>query len=124
MKSKIFSILFALVLALTLGIAALPMAGSEANGGVTWYVDGALGTDDNTHGTGSGAAAFKTIQYAINDSRVVAGSTINVAAGTYDPFTVVGKADLTIQSSSVVTVQGLQIPESVKVQHFSGILTL
>jgi hypothetical protein len=48
-----------------------------------WYVDGALGTDDGTHGPGPGVEAFKTIQYAINDSRVGAGDTINVAAGTY-----------------------------------------
>jgi len=49
----------------------------------TWYVDGALGTDDETHGTGLGTDAFKTIQYAINDGRVTNGDTINVAAGTY-----------------------------------------
>jgi len=49
----------------------------------TWYVNGALGTDDGAHGTGPDASAFKTIQYAVNDPRVTNGDTINVAPGTY-----------------------------------------
>lgn len=52
----------------------------------TWYVDGVLGTDDGSHGIGTGVSAFKTIQYAINDSRVQDGDTIIVAAGTYNGF--------------------------------------
>ncbi len=47
-----------------------------------WFVD-PLGTDDVSHGAAIGAAAFKTIQYAISDSRVLAGDTILVGAGTY-----------------------------------------
>jgi len=47
----------------------------------TWYVDGVLGTDDTSHGTGPGTDAFKTIQYAIDAA--ADGDTINVAAGTY-----------------------------------------
>ena len=47
--------------------------------------------------------------YIQNAIDAASSTTINVAAGTYDPFTVVGKTDLTIQSSSVVTVQGLQV---------------
>jgi len=53
--------------------------------GNTVWIDGTLGTDDGTHGTGPGANAFKTIQYAINNTRVVNGYTIIVAAGTYTP---------------------------------------
>ena len=59
------------------------------------------GTSPMTWGTDD------SIQDAIDAAS--AGDTIQVAAGTYDPFTVVGKTDLTIQSSSVVTVQGLQV---------------
>lgn len=48
----------------------------------SWFVD-PLGADDGSHGAATGAAAFKTIQYAISDSRVLAGNTVLVAAGTY-----------------------------------------
>jgi len=73
------------ILAVVLVLGAVPAWAA------TWYVDGALGTDDDTHGTGSDAAAFKTIQYAINDSRVTAGDTINVAAGTYTEDVTISK---------------------------------
>ena len=56
-----------------------------------WYVD-PLGTDDGSHGTGPGANAFKTIQYAINDARVLGGDTINVAAGTYNEALLIDKS--------------------------------
>lgn len=46
------------------------------------YVN-ALGTDDTAHGTAGAAGAFRTLQYALNDSRVMAGDTIRIAAGTY-----------------------------------------
>ncbi len=62
----------------------------------TWYVD-PLGTDDGSHGAGTGADAFKTIQYAINDGRVSGGDTIQVAAGLY-------QQDITIDKS--LTLQG------------------
>jgi len=57
----------------------------------TWYVDGALGTDDTSHGTGPGVDAFKTIQYAI-DHTTTSGDTIIVAAGTYNESVVVNKS--------------------------------
>jgi len=47
-----------------------------------WFVD-SLGADDVSHGAATGASAFKTIQYAISDSRLLAGDTILVGAGTY-----------------------------------------
>lgn len=48
-----------------------------------FFVD-PLGTDDLNHGTNEGLDAFKTIQYAIDDPRVVDGDIIYVAAGVYN----------------------------------------
>jgi len=66
-----------------------------------WYVDGALGTDDGSHGIGPGTNAFKTIQYAMDDSRVSDGDTIHVAAGTYT-------ATSTITVTKTLTLLGPQ----------------
>lgn len=66
------------------GTAWQPM---QSFGTYTVYVDGASGTDDVNHGTGTGANAYATIQYAWNqlpparDPTVT--TTINIAAGTY-----------------------------------------
>ena len=80
MKRKVIYLFVALALLLSLiAVMGVGTAAAASN----WYVD-PLGTNDVSHGTGTGAAAFLTIQYAINDSRVVAGDTINVAAGTYN----------------------------------------
>ena len=96
MKEKIIYLFVAL--ALLFSLIAVAGTGTAAAAG-PWYVD-PLGTDDVSHGTGTGAAAFLTIQYAINDSRVVAGDTINVAAGTYPENVTIGKANLTLQSAT------------------------
>jgi hypothetical protein len=87
------------VLALILALATVFVAPSPAAAAATWYVDGTLGTDNVTQGTGPGINAFKTIQYAINDVRVVDSDTINVAAGTYNEDIQINKG-LTIQSST------------------------
>ena len=55
----------------------------------TYYVDPA-GTNDGSHGSGLGANAWATINFAI--SQVSSGATINVAAGTYVENVVVNKA--------------------------------
>ena len=81
MSRKILSTIIVLAMIFTLLSGAISV--NRVKAASTWYVDGAFGTDDGTHGTGPGSNAFKTIQYAINDSRVTAGDTINVAAGTY-----------------------------------------
>ena len=90
-------ILLALTIILSLFIIAVPMAGIA--GATNYYVD-PTGTDDTSHGTGTGTGAFKTIQYAVNDSRVVTGDTINVAAGIYLETIDITKDNLTIQSVS------------------------
>jgi hypothetical protein len=73
--------------ALAIALAAIIVLSSVLVGPLkaadsTWYVSPS-GTDDGSHGAGPGAAAFKTIQFAINDARLIGGDTINVAAGTY-----------------------------------------
>jgi hypothetical protein len=87
------------ILALILSLGTVLMTPSPAAGATTWYVDGIYGTDNTTQGTGPGINAFKTIQYAIYDSRVVNSDTINVAAGTYNEDIEINKG-LTIQSAA------------------------
>ena len=60
MKAKI--VYMALALVLVFSLAAVVVPESPAMAADTWYVDGANGTDDGTHGTGPGTDAFKTIQ--------------------------------------------------------------
>jgi len=71
----------------------------------TVYVDGTQGTDQAGCGTAPGAAACKTIQYAI-DNIAVAGDTINVAAGTYDPVTI--SKSITLKGGALPTIDGHQ----------------
>ena len=94
------SVLVILALILALGTALLTP--SPATGAAIWYVDGTLGTDNSTQGTGPGTDAFKTIQYSITDSRVIDSDTILVASGTYNEDIEINKG-LTIQSSAGAT---------------------
>jgi hypothetical protein len=80
--------------------AAMPITPVQAAN--IWYVDPS-GTDDGSHGTGPGAGAFKTIQYAINDARVLGGDTINVAAGTYEESQVNIAKPLTLKGAGAAT---------------------
>ncbi len=78
------------------GIYKMWFSGKDAGGNY------AIGYATNTNPD----AEYTTIQAAIDSADP--GDTISVAAGTYGPFTVDGKTDLTIQSGSEVTVQGMQ----------------
>ena len=62
-------------------------------GSMTLYVDGTNGTDSQNNGYGTGANAFRTIQYAINQipGQYSGDVTINIASGTYGGFTLQGK---------------------------------
>lgn len=63
-------------------------------GKMTLYVNSTNGTNNETQGTGVGTAAFKTIQYAIDQIPPVnMGSiVINIAGGTYqEPVVIQGK---------------------------------
>lgn len=64
---------------------------------VSYYVS-PTGTDNSSQGTGTGLSAFKTIQYTINDGRVVSGDVINVEAGVYSENLVLNKS-LTLQGA-------------------------
>lgn len=69
-----------------------PMISYQA---VTMYVNGTLGADIPGNGYGSGASAFATIQYAIDNVPAINGGDviINVAGGTYaENIKVQGKA--------------------------------
>ncbi len=84
---KSTSVLLALALVLSLGIAAVLMTSqAEASPGTTYYVNAATGNDGNDGETPG--AAWKTITYAV-ETGCPAGSTgdpniIQVADGTYD----------------------------------------
>jgi hypothetical protein len=75
------------------------------NGGTfNYYVD-PLGTDDGSHGTGTGTNAWQTIQYAVTNvsNPTTVHIIINIAAGTY----VTNNDDIAISRSfHNVTLQG------------------
>ncbi len=59
--------------------------GVERASAATYYVS-TTGTDDASHGTGTGTDAWLTLDYALTGSRVAMGDTINIEAGTYSSF--------------------------------------
>lgn len=75
----------------------------------TYYVD-PIGTDDVSHGTATGTDAFQTIQYAINDSRVVAGDTINVATGTYIESNIIISKGIAIEGTGATVADVVIVP--------------
>lgn len=76
-KLSVHLVITLLVFAALIGSVFVQPAPASA---ATWYVD-KLGTDDPAHGTGPGAAAFLTINYAIG--RAGAGDTIRIGLGTW-----------------------------------------
>jgi len=93
---KIFSILFALVLVVTLGlVTAAPVAASST----TWYVvEGGAGVQNGSDWDN----AFATIHEAIDAAG--SGDTIMVAAGEYDAFQVIDKTNISIIGAEGTTV--------------------
>ena len=80
----------------------------------TFYVDDALGTDNATQGTGPGVDAFKSIQYAIDDTTVVAGDTISVAAGTYsEQVAPVEAITLSGPNAGINPITGTRVTEAI-----------
>ena len=57
----------------------------QSFGAITFYVDGASGTDDLEHGHASGASAFATNQYAIDQIPGLNGGNVslNISGNTY-----------------------------------------
>jgi len=94
---KIFSILFALVLVVSLGLAIGTSVAADP--GTTYYVS-TTGSDDT--GNGSDSNPWKTIQHAVG--QVASGDTIMVAAGEYDAFQVIEKNDISIIGTEGATV--------------------
>ena len=102
--TKPIYVMFALALVLSFSmVTAVPVAADT-----TYYV---ATTGSDTTGDGSQGNPWATITYAISQSDT--GDTINVAAGTYDPFTVDGfTGPLTIKSqhaASPAIVKGCQV---------------
>jgi parallel beta-helix repeat protein len=95
-------LLVALTLALSLGLVALPMAGTvEAQPGVTYYVNATGGDDSRTAEEAKNPGTpWLTIQHAIGT--VPDESTINVAAGTYNENVNVNK-QVTINGAGAAT---------------------
>jgi hypothetical protein len=94
---KVFSILFVLVLVVSLGLSIGTSVAADP--GTTYYVSN-TGSDDT--GDGSDSNPWKTIQHAVG--QVASGDTIMVAAGEYDAFTVADKANINIISTEGATV--------------------
>jgi hypothetical protein len=103
-KFIIIGIVFVLVFASLTGFWMVLVKAAS-----TWYVD-PLGTDDGSHGTGSGTSAFKTITYAISsasdaDTIMVAAATYNEEVDVTKALTIVGaETDSTIIDGTGLTV--------------------
>ncbi len=112
MKRKIFSILFALVLVLSLSlVTAVPVM---ANGPTEVWVD-----DDFTSATSTwGTTHFDKIQDGID--AVAPGGTVNVAPGTYTEDLVVNKANLTLKSVSGADNTTIQLVDGVGIDLMAG----
>jgi hypothetical protein len=94
---NLFSILFALMLVVSLGLSIGTSVAADP--GTTYYVS-TTGNDDT--GNGSDSNPWKTIQHAVG--QVASGDTIMVEVGEYDAFVVQGKANINIISTEGATV--------------------
>jgi hypothetical protein len=97
---KIFSITFALVLVVGLGLTITAPAAAEP--GTTYYVST---TGDDDIGDGTVGNPWRTIQKAIDALNVTGdGDTIMVAAGEYEAFQVIEKTNISIISTAGATI--------------------
>ena len=114
--SKINSTVYKFILALLLLGAGIFIFPNITHAADTYYVNGALGTDDPANGGSIGAGAWETLTYALAAARVKTGDTVYVQEGTYIQGqtninnTVIGAGDgnpLVIQNygTDVVTIQ-------------------
>ena len=94
---KIFSILFALTLLASLGLAIGTSVAADP--GTTYYVSN-TGSDDT--GDGSDSNPWQTIQHAID--QVASGDNIVAATGGYDAFQVIEKNNISIIGTEGATV--------------------
>lgn len=118
------SILNIYIIAVLLLSSSVWLMPSRVEAAGPWYVD-PLGTDDNsTYGTGPGALAFRTIQYAVNFAS--AGDTINVAAGTYVEQVIINKNITLVGTNAILNLPVSPVPynypESSAHRYYSGIV--
>ncbi len=66
-------------------VAVALWSAADSASAATYYVS-PTGTDDGSHGTGTGNDAWRTLDYALRGQRVAKGDTINIEAGTYSTF--------------------------------------
>jgi len=79
-RHKIYFFIFPLIF-----LVGFLFIGVQKVNAATWYVS-TTGTDDASHGTGTGANAWLTLDYALTGSRVAKGDTVIIEAGTYSSF--------------------------------------
>lgn len=97
MKNKVHIQIFSKVTLIIMTILVIAFFGVSVNA-LNYYVD-SIGTDDLSHGNGTGIDAFQTIQYAIDN--VVSGNIINVGVGTYNERILINKSNLTLIGSNI-----------------------
>ena len=123
MKWRIYKFIFFIAISFILAIFC---SNSALAATVNYYVD-PTGTDDGSHGLGTGTDAWATIQYAVTNVANPTSDTIiiNIAAGTYttnnDDINIDrGFTDLTMQGASASTtiVQSHTDPDSSTVRVF------
>lgn len=107
MKTKMFYVAMALVMALALVAVAVPQAGTvEANGPYTYYVNDTIGNDSYTNEEAQDPETpWKTITHAVGNAS--SGDTIIVADGTYSEGIVTIDKSLTLEGANAGVCAGV-----------------